>query len=188
MMAAIALNAHAQDGLATQSEPVVPLDENGIPLAAPAQVRNEILENIRKAKARMVPAVCADLTATPTPLPNGDMQFPVIPCKNVDMRIGPDTAQPQPTAPVARPQTAPAAVSAPVRAGQGTNLRESGPVASTGPDLNVLQMRRLGQLDAMQGRPINMGNASNLGSMQGYTEGQQRRMQGPTGGFGGMRR
>ena len=54
-------------------------------------------------------------------------------------------------------------------------------------DLNVQQMRRLGELDAMQGRPINMNNDNNLGYLQGYTEGQQRKTRAP-GGFGGFGR
>jgi hypothetical protein len=57
--------------------------------------------------------------------------------------------------------------------------------------MNTLQMQRLGQLDAMQGRPVNMQNASVLGYMQGYVQGQQMRMQtlperGRGGSFGGF--
>lgn len=47
---------------------------------------------------------------------------------------------------------------------------------------NNLQLARLGELDAMQGHPLNMKYADDLGYLQGYTRGQQRRAQGPAAG------
>lgn len=51
-------------------------------------------------------------------------------------------------------------------------------------DLNVRQLMRLGELDAMQGKPLNMSHSSDLGYLQGYTNGQIKRQQGGNGGFG----
>lgn len=42
-------------------------------------------------------------------------------------------------------------------------------------DFNGQQLRRLGELDAMQGKALNMLYADDLGYLQGYTQGQKKR-------------
>jgi hypothetical protein len=129
--------------------------------------------------------VCANLAAQPTPLPNGDFQYPVVPCSTLNI-----------TAPLGVPVKAgerPAAAATQRRTGsvipQPTANADGSPLTAgtMTMDMNALQYKRLGHLDAIQGRPLNMNYANSLGYMQGYTEGQQQRMS-PQGGFGGIRR
>ena len=157
-------NMKRNDPRAAQYEPT---DGPGIPP-----------EVIAEAMAKP-PEPCRDLTATPRPLPNGDDLYPEIPCKGVDYTqsyaetAAQATAQPAPKQPQNIVQPAPDVQV------QGGGVRM---------DLNTLQMQRLGELDAMQGKAINMQYASTLGYMQGYTAGQQRRMNvpgQPRRGFGG---
>lgn len=175
VMAAAA--AHAQDdGAAGMREPTTD-----------AEIEAEFNRLKTMAETMSEPMICADLTATPTPLANGDMQYPTKPCRGIEVDVAPD----EPTVRDAVPDVVPAM---PTRAGTPVTgnpviqptLQAPQPIAVQ--DLNVLQMKRLGQLDAMQGRPINMQNASNLGYLQGYTDGQRMRMQTPGGGFGGYNR
>lgn len=124
---------------------------------------------------------CADLTATPTRLPNGDDQYPVIPCKPVDYMTPPPPAEPEEQA-VPKPQP-----KAPVtleELEQGTVPQAA---AEEQMDYNNLQMRRLGDMDARQGKPINMNYGGNLYYLQGYTQGQKERLKAPgANGFGGV--
>jgi len=55
-------------------------------------------------------------------------------------------------------------------------------------EYNYKQFRRLGELDAQQGKPMNMKYAGNLGYLKGYTEGQDARLKrGATAGEKGVR-
>ncbi|RYG59004.1 MAG: hypothetical protein EON60_11740 [Alphaproteobacteria bacterium] len=168
--------------------PPTPPDAQGLAIDITPEDKAEILQAAQMVRAMAEPMVCADLTATPTPLPNGDYQYPVVPCSslNVVAPLGVPVRAGQGAA--ARPAT-PAAAQAPVgvpQVGEGSRLQA--PAVADSVDFNTLQMKRLGTFDAMQGRPLNMNHASNLGYVQGYTEGQQRRMMPQSGGFGGFNR
>ena len=187
----LGMAAHAQE-LADKALPRVPVDENGMPLSLSAAERRALVNEMKAGAMMSEPMVCADLSATPVALANGDFQYPVKPCKKIDVSTAPD--------PASLPQEQPRSVqsvraNAPVQAGGGSPVQPQAVMndggqagaAATG-NLNMLQMKRYGELDAMQGRPINMNYANNLGYIQGYTEGQARRMRGPQGGFGGFNR
>jgi hypothetical protein len=160
------LNMDGNDPRAKQYEPThVPgLEDYVIPTEAPPP-----------------PKPCLDLSATPRTLPNGEDEYPTKVCVPVDYTKSYDE-DPQPVAPQGTPVQASAAA------------RQVGPPVEGDPavpmDLNTLQMQRLGELDAMQGRPLSMQYATSLGYMQGYVSGQKRRMQAPTrpngGGFRGF--
>lgn len=131
------------------------------------------------------PQTCADLSATPTPLPNGDMQFPMIPCKQADYKqpLG-EPAQAEPEVPVV-----PRPVVKPEQPLPTLDELEQGgaPEANDSVNYNNLQMMRLGELDARQGRPLNMSHADDLFYMKGYTKGQDQRLNSrQPGGFGGV--
>ncbi|RYG59890.1 MAG: hypothetical protein EON60_09020 [Alphaproteobacteria bacterium] len=180
--------AHAAAPVAPTDEdegPVLPLgqpDAQGLAMDITPEDKAEILKAAQMARQMAEPMVCANLTATPTPLPNGDYQYPVVPCSSlnvlaplgVPMRAGQAPARPA-AVPVGVPQV-----------GAGSVLQT--PAVADSVDLNTLQMKRLGTFDALQGRPLNMNHASNLGYVQGYTEGQQRRMMPQGRGFGGYNR
>lgn len=179
MMAGLAGQVWAQSG-----EPDIPLElrdmqendpraRNYEPVDAPGIDPAAIAAALAKP-----PEPCVDLTAVPRLLPNGNDQYPVIACRAIDY-----------TQPFAEAQATAARPVAVRPVAQPMQVQQALPVADGRPmDLNTLQMQRLGQLDAMQGMPINMRYASTLGYMQGYTAGQKMRLQPQGGGFGGFAR
>jgi len=62
-------------------------------------------------------------------------------------------------------------------AGEGVDLYdlENG-TGGTLTNYNGRELERLGELDAMQGRPLNMDRASDVNYLKGYTRGNERRM------------
>ncbi|TKW60545.1 MAG: hypothetical protein DI628_06485 [Blastochloris viridis] len=62
-------------------------------------------------------------------------------------------------------------------AGDGVDLYdlENG-TGGTLTNYNGRELERLGELDAMQGRPLNMDRASDVNYLKGYTRGSERRM------------
>ncbi len=186
----LATTASAAESATQDEGPLMPLttpDAQGFPADISPEDKADIVRASQIAKSMAEPMVCANLAAQPTPLPNGDFQYPVVPCVslNITAPLGvpvPEGSRPAattPQQPSARPVQAP-------QIGGGSAIQQ--PAVATDIDFNTLQMKRLGALDAMQGRPLNMNHASNLGYVQGYTEGQQKRAMPQGGGFGGIRR
>jgi len=155
--------------------------QEGQPAADPADGTMAPIEGDQLPPRVFEATVCADLGAEPTALPNGDFQYPTKPCKRVDYTTPPP---PEPK-PVAVPVVAPPLLD---DLEQGTSAEQvAEPVPEQRYDYNQLQMMRLGELDARQGKPINMNHGGNLYYLQGYTKGQQERLNAPAGrGFGGM--
>ncbi len=75
----------------------------------------------------------------------------------------PQVQRPQPTGPV-------------LGAGEGMDLYdlEAG-TGGSATQYNGRELERLGQLDAMQGKPLNMDHASDINYVRGYTKGNERR-------------
>ena len=179
MMTGFAAVAAAQD-----ADMNIPLEVRNMTMDDPRAKTYEPIDapgldaSVIQAAMAKPPEPCVNLTATPRPLPNGDDQYPPRACTDMDYTQPYREAAAQATA-RPMPQATPLATNVQVQGG-GVPM-----------DLNALQMQRLGELDAMQGRPINMQYASTLGYMQGYTNGQQRRTQAPSragGNFGGFGR
>lgn len=179
--------------------PAAPTDDFDLPIRAenpmnpaPSEIDPQDMADLEwsasvfRSLRAMTPTVCANLAVQPTPLPNGDFQYPLIPCGNLNVNAPLGAAVKQGSGPA---ETAPSRRPVPVQPQAGAGSAIEAPAVANDIDFNTLQMKRLGALDAMQGRPLNMNHASNLGYIQGYTEGQQRRMA-PQGqrGFGGYNR
>lgn len=83
------------------------------------------------------------------------------------------TAVPAPAAIPERPKPAGPVLGA----GEGVDLYdlEAG-TGGTMTNYSGRELERLGELDAMQGKPLNMERASDVNYLRGYTKGQERRM------------
>lgn len=117
-----------------------------------------------------------------------DFKVPVASvCRAADYSssLGPiiDYSQPVETKPVTAQPDMPAAVPRPkptgplLGAGEGLDLYDLEAGTGGAPtQYTHRQMERLGELDALQGKPLNMNRAGDLNYLKGYTRGNERRM------------
>ncbi|PZP40339.1 MAG: hypothetical protein DI585_01300 [Pseudomonas fluorescens] len=99
--------------------------------------------------------------------------------------VGPTNA---PEGAVTAPVAAPAQPAGPaIGSGEGADLDdlEQGTAGGIQTQYNNREMVKVGQFDALQGRPVNMQYANNLEYLQGYTQGQKIRAE-QNGGAGGV--